>query len=501
METSFDLNAPLFVFSSDQGKTPFTVGDACEGISIMGGTGSGKSSGSGAFLARKFLSAGWGGVVLTVKPTEKDFWVNVCKQTGRTDDLLTIEPGCKYVFNFLDYEASRNEGSYTRNIVKLLKTVIQSANEKENGISDQGFWEKALDMLLFNVIELCLLAYGKLTVRDMYDLVISAPQKGRRKAPGEGPNSFDRAFKLALQNVSAQVDAWKIILSPQEQELIRKDPDHGERMTTDQVRAAARLKFVDQFFSETYRDLADKTRSIVFFSCSSFLSSLLQEPIHSLFCRHASTYTPEDCFKAKKVILLHLPVKLYYDAGRDIQCLFKLIFQRTAERRNAEQEDRPLFLFQDEAQFFLMETDPLFQATARSSRVCSVYITQNLSSYYSAMGGDSFRSQHKVKVLLGTLAAKFFHANADNDGTNKYASDLIGQGYTEDTSRDSSFSDSFSIGRSSSWVLEPIIRPEYFNYLRTGGPQHNFLVDAYVHRQGRTFANGLNFKKITFHQF
>ena len=499
MKSSFDLNTPLFVFSSGQGTTPFTVGDACEGISIMGGTGSAKSTGSGAFILRKLISAGWGGVALTVKPTDKDFWVNICKQAGRIDDLLIIEPGCKHVFNFLDFEASRNEGSYTRNIVNLLKTVIQSAKQKENGISDQGFWEKALDMLLFNVIELCLLAYGKLTVRDMYDLVISAPQKGKRKAPGEGPNSFDKAFKLALQNVTAQVEAWKTTLSPQEQELVRKDPDHGDRMATDQVKDVARLKSVDQFFSETYRDLADKTRSIVFFSCSSFLSSLLEEPIYSLFCRYASTYTPEDCFKRRKVILLNLPVKLYYDAGRDIQCLFKLIFQRTAERRNIEQEGRPLFLFQDEAQFFLMETDPLFQATARSSRVCSVYITQSISSYYSAMGGDSFRSQHKVKVLLGTLATKFFHANADDD-TNKYASSLIGEGYTEDTTRDSSFSDSFSIGRSSSWVLEPIIRPEYFHYLRTGGQQHNFLVDVYVHRQGRTFVNGLNFKKLTFHQ-
>ena len=49
---------------------PFTVRDACEGVLILGGLGSGKTSGSGALLAKKYLTNNFGGIVLTAKEDE-----------------------------------------------------------------------------------------------------------------------------------------------------------------------------------------------------------------------------------------------------------------------------------------------------------------------------------------------------------------------------------------------------------------------------------------------
>jgi len=49
------------------GGDSWRIKDACEGTMIFGGTGSGKTSGSGRALATSFLSAGFGGLVLCAK--------------------------------------------------------------------------------------------------------------------------------------------------------------------------------------------------------------------------------------------------------------------------------------------------------------------------------------------------------------------------------------------------------------------------------------------------
>jgi len=56
------------------GRDPWRIKDACEGTVIFGGTGSGKTSGSGRALAQSFLGAGFGGLVLCAKPEEPALW-------------------------------------------------------------------------------------------------------------------------------------------------------------------------------------------------------------------------------------------------------------------------------------------------------------------------------------------------------------------------------------------------------------------------------------------
>ncbi|MFM7858343.1 MAG: type IV secretory system conjugative DNA transfer family protein, partial [Flammeovirgaceae bacterium] len=223
----------------------------------------------------------------------------------------------------------------------------------------------------------------------------------------------------------------------------------------------------------------EKTRSIIDFSFISFLSRFMREPIYSLFCSKVSTVTPEECLKGK-IILLSIPVKLYGKIGRDAQIMFKYIWQRAMERRDPKYGQRPVFLWADESQNFLHEHDADYQATARSSRICTVYISQNLPNYFANMGG--IHSGHRVKSFLGTLNTKIFHANADIE-TNNYASDLIGQHYVEKLSEGASLgTGSISNSKSVSIELEKIVRPEQIVQLKTGGPANEFITEAYVHR-------------------
>jgi hypothetical protein len=106
------------------------------------------------------------------------------------------------------------------------------------------------------------------------------------------------------------------------------------------------LKFLDQFFFDSFINLSEKTRSIIDFTFAGFLFRLLREPVYSLFCRDDSTVTPEDSLRGK-IILINLPVKIYHKVGRDCQILFKYIWQRAMEKRSVAANAQPLFLWAD----------------------------------------------------------------------------------------------------------------------------------------------------------
>ncbi|MVM34459.1 TraM recognition domain-containing protein [Spirosoma sp. HMF4905] len=496
----YDLDQPLIDLISAVERTSWTARHAVEGVQIFGGIGSGKTSGSGRLFAHKYLINGFGGLVLTVKPDEKLIWQEYCQQTGREDDLLILEPGGQHSFNFLNYVSAveDGEGSLTDNIVQVLKTVIRSGQEQNSGRSDDAFWESALDMLIFNILDLCKLAYGQVTVSQMFDIVQTIPKPDEHLQLNPATyvgKAFDQAFEKARHVVAEQVAHWSASRPEKERQLFKDDAIfHTELL---EVLPEARLiKALDHFFFDNFIYMSDKTRSIIEFSFTAFLFRLSREPIYSLFCHRPSSFTPEDSLNGK-IILINLPVKLYHKVGRDVQVLFKYIWQRAMEKRNIVENGRPVFLWADEAQTFLHEHDAEFQATARSSRVATVYISQNLPNYYASMGGH--KSEYRVKSFLGTLATKVFHANADIE-TNRYASELIGEIYFEEETQSTTVAENFSQTKARSLKLERIARPEEFMRLKTGGPLNNYLVEGYLHRQGDRVMKGFNHVKMIFSQ-
>lgn len=497
MQPSFDFEQPLFVFSSDGNKLPFTIRDSVAGgVAVFGATSSGKSSGPGAFLAKKYLAAGYGGCVLTTKNTDKGDWIEYARATNRLDDIIVVEPGGTAFFDFLSYEASRSKASsYTQNVAETIKVVLRADKEKTTGNNSDPFWENAIDQVIFFTLELVLLAYGRLSVQQLYDVALSAPQKGQKTEPGQRKSAFTQAIEKAQRNIDAQTTQFIDALPKTDKEKIER-PENFEKMVLDGVPDVVRLKAVDQFFAETYRNLAEKTRSIVSFSWTGCLFTLMKEPIYSLFCRHTS-FTPEDSWDGK-IIIINLPVLEYHHAGRMVQGLFKYIWQKAMQRRKPSVDPRPVFLFIDEAQNFLNEHDASFLAVSRSSLIASVFISQSLPNYYAFMSGEGYKNEYKVKSLLANFSMKIFCCNTCVD-TNRWASELIGDGYTETTSRDITVSGDFSSSRSMSYELEPMVRPELFGLLHQGGPE-GFIVETIVHRQGKLFDNGHNFKKVIFKQ-
>jgi hypothetical protein len=141
-----DNDEELLAFGAGQ-KRPenfWCLKDAFEGTQIFGGTGSGKSSGSGQAIARAFLEANLGGLVLTAKTDEVLTWKTYAKETGRESDLLIVGEDAPYRFNFLRYELQRPGAGagHTENLVNLFCTVLETAERSKgsSGTSD-AYWQ------------------------------------------------------------------------------------------------------------------------------------------------------------------------------------------------------------------------------------------------------------------------------------------------------------------------------------------------------------------------
>ena len=109
-----------------------------------------------------------------------------------------------------------------------------------------------------------------------------------------------------------------------------------------------------------------------------------------------------------------------------INVILKLIFQRAWLRRKLSESPNPVFLWQDEFQYFVTRRDNFFQQTCRGSRVAVVCLTQNILNLSEELGEAEPGS--KTKSFFGNLGLKIFHQQNDMV-TATFAADQIGKTY------------------------------------------------------------------------
>jgi hypothetical protein len=467
---------PLLTLGGD----PWRIKDACEGVMIFGGTGSGKTSGSGRALATAYLDAGFGGLVLCAKPEEPELWCRYAAQTGRSADLIRFGPDNGYSFNFMDYECRRPGAGagLTENLVNLFIEVSGLGMGASGGGGSDAFWERAMKSLVRNCVDLLLLSGETVSLPAMFEVIRSAApdlsQVGNEKWEKD---SYCAQCVETARHRSRGTAA---------------DADCGETIG---------------FWLKQFPALGDKTRSSLVATFTTLAESLTRGKMRDLFCR-GTTLTPESAL-AGRIIVVDLPVKEWAEIGRLAAVLWKYTFQKAVERRAHQpgQTPRPVFLWADECQSFASRYDTLFQATARSSRAATVYLTQNYPSLLAALGGER-EGRAVVDALLGNLGTKIFHANSDRD-TNQFAADLVGRRRqvlrNGSGGMNVSFGGSASLGTSSQHGagehMDYEIQPREFTGLRKGGPENAFAVEAMVFQNGRTWrSTDRTWQKIAFRQ-
>jgi hypothetical protein len=479
-----------------------------ESVAIFGGTGSGKTSGSGKTIAETLLRDGWGGCVACVKSDEPDFWIDLAAKNGRLNDVVIFDQ--TQGFNFLNYTLSRQGAGGIGGCVQSLVKLIDALGSKPQSYGGDGnpFFDKAMKQLLSNVVVALYSACGFVSIPHIIRFIETLPVNAGQNQPGTQAHADFLAASFMAQTMRRMFENPAKPLSQIERDRVAL------------------------FFSDFWAvRIPEETRGNIAITVAATLDRFQQGRLREMFCGQ-TTIVPEMCMTGA-IIILAMPILLWHEDGIAAQRLFKREWQNAMLMRNALDgrfRRRPCFFWADESQYLVDEDDTLFTSTSRSHRAAMLYLTQSISALYARMGGE--KSVSAVNALMGNFRTKIFHSNTDV-ATNEWAANLIGkemqwrknesftQGNTANAGQGASHSgkendprrppgfqishnggfgksEGFSEGYSEQ--LDYIVQPSAFSYkLRTGGPRNNFLVDAYMHR-AEPFNHGRNQLPMVFKQ-
>ncbi|MGA7234649.1 MAG: TraM recognition domain-containing protein [Bryobacteraceae bacterium] len=453
--------------------------DAVEGIFISGAPGSGKSSNVGKQFALGLLSApNSGALILTAKAEETPIWLQYAKDCGREKDVILFNEKSGHVFDPIAYEWNR-EGRGAgdiENVIDFFSTLV-SMGKKDVGQGHDPFWERGNEQLMRNVIKLLDLAGEQISIVSIDRCIKSLPT-----AAGEYE---DEAWQQ--ESYCAQ--------------LINSIKDRKDSLTPEQW---SDLDFATQFIFKKWPAFDERPRSSLEMTWSGMADKFLFNPFNRIFCGGTCTIAPEMTTHDGKIIIVDFPLLEYgFETARLIQVIIKLTFQRAWLRRNLAESGNPVFLWQDEFQYFLTRRDNYFQQTCRGSRVAVVCLTQNILNLAEELGEQQPGS--KTKSFLGNLGLKIFLQQNDIETCN-YASDQIGrewrfiEGYSGTASLDSHHA-----GISGSRQLTHIVEPVELTRLMKP-TSANPLAEAIVYASGRIFGasktkehpDGRNYLRVLF---
>jgi len=518
-----NLDTPLLRLSA---RDNFTLRDGCQGVHVFGGIGSGKTSGSGKALAHAYLRAGFGGLVLAAKPEEVQLWQDYAKATGRSNSVILFgEHGGG--FNFITYELARQGADGINSVIECLMRILEASrlSNPNAGRPSEAFWEDSTRQTLRNTVPVLYAGAGAVSIPDIVRYVSSAPTNPQQ---AYDTNWHERSFMF--QSLTAAKNAPVHSLS---------NSDFAK---------------VIGYWRDEYCQLDPKTRGNIAISLSTTLDRFNRGRLHRAFCTE-TTLVPELTFHGA-IIIMDMSALTWNEDGIIGQQLFKYMWQRAVLSRTslgAKHSHRPVFLWADEAQYFVNSFDADFQSTCRSARACTVYLSQSLPTYYSKMTGEN--AKHKADMLLGNFATKIFHNNADPE-TNRWAAETLGRSLQPRRSynegRSWSHSTGMSMGENTSWgtnsscgvssdghgnysttssfgsnqgggenrgrnrgrtgggtytdgyseTMDYEVEPAFFaRHLRTGGPANRNNVTALWFQAGRTFQDsGRNYLFTRFQQ-
>jgi len=411
------LDASLLKLSQSDS---FTLRDAVQGVLILGGIGSGKTSGSGKALAAAYLRAGMGGLVLCAKPEEADLWRRACVAAGRASSLIEWD-GANHRFNFLAYELAKQGADGLNSVVECLMRVLEIARAASPapGRTSEAFWEDTTRQILRNAIPVLFAATCTIRIADLLRFVRSAPSS---------PAMMDTAWQRDSFFYASYLKAAG-----------RLDDVIGERTVS--------------YWRNDFATLDAKTRGNILISLTTALDRFNHGWLHQAFCTD-TTIVPELCFHGA-VIVLNMPALTRNEDGIIAQQLFKYLWQRAVLSRNGlepAQQERPVFLWADEAQYFLNSQDAEFLSTCRGSRACTVFLSQSLPTFYAKIGGEN--AHDRVHHLLGNFATRIWHNNACAE-TNEWAARTLGRTMqrraTYNESEGSSSSYGMNMGTGDNW--------------------------------------------------
>jgi hypothetical protein len=459
-----------------------SIEDAFAGIALLGGPGSGKTTGPLAEITLNLLRHGFGILWLCAKVGEyEDRVLPTCKLAGRLSDVKRFAPDGAESCDLLSAELSAPGGSIDSAASMLDMLASSGGKQTSHGNGDAQFFQEMESKAFRRAIAVKWLATGSCSLVDLYMMFESAPL-----SEAEAHSEEWRAKSFL----------WKVLM-----EGMHKCPNHHD------------FALGARFFMQEWARLSDRTRSVCAAMTSNLLDKFMSGPMARMVASGQDTLDVTGFVLGGGVLACDMPVLRFQEQGVFTAIILKTLVQRATLRRDTHTNPRPVAIIADEAQFFMVPSqDMMMQTVARQSRLISVVAFQNLPMMYTALSGD-MKAQQEVDGWLSCHMTKIALANTCVT-TGEYFSKLFGYSW-EDVwgesipgSTDYSFSDDVfgrrqrsggapSFNRSPNW--RPDVPPEEFARLQKPSQGYPFA-QGFVFQGGRLFENGKTWKRVNFRQ-
>lgn len=433
-------------------------------ISVMGASGSGKTSTLGSLILLAHLTAGHGGLILSAKD-ERPRVEAACAYAGRRDDLVIVDETAAESVNFMGHIARTARSGSALAASEVLAAVGEALSSNRQGAATDPFWIEGPNRASRAALTLCQYADEAPSPERIARILGSAPQdRDERAEPDWQDSSYCAALiERAIENCSGDLP-----------------PD---------------LRQAVEYLLTDLPMLGDKTRSSLLETLATRIDYLCREPLHGMFSC-GTTVTPDDTFQGK-VILLDFQTLKNGQRAKIAAVIWKILFQIAVQARDPA-VGLPVFLMADEAQEHVLQRDAAFLAVAREYRCSVIYLSQTRSNYDSVLGRGA------ADALLGNFQT---HAFLSNVGvTNEWAAGLlaktwqnhvsISQGGNEKAGSATGVQSTFNASLSKSF--DDQIPPHSFTQLRSASPQNGGIADAVVFTSGKSWASGKNYIRTTF---
>jgi hypothetical protein len=434
------------------------------GVSIFGAIGSGKTSSCMYPFADQILSyrasnkdERIGGLILEVKGDFCRKVKEILDRNGRGEDYIEISLDSEYRYNPLHNDLDAYALAFS--IASLLNNLF--------GKGKEPFWQQAYTNLVKFIILLHKVAYGYVTLFDVYQCAISPPVLEQKIFEAEEiilgrhfvaltPKVYgDRAEDLAGLGFvhDAKEDRYLAPAMPELRQTLRKravpfesrsllDPSQADPDRLEQLEA------VKRWFNEDWKRIEPKLRTSIVEGVSVFLSLFDDNPkVKRVFCPKPECYDPIKnagnqygkplpsfswLIEQGKICSLNFPIGMNPGLAKALGVMMKLDFERAVLNRvpaieaHPERHFRQVLFLCDEYQHFATvgENDPTgdekFFSLSRQPKCIPIIATQSISSLRSALPGDSWRT------LLQTFRTKIFLSLSD-DFSARTASELCGK--------------------------------------------------------------------------
>jgi len=448
------------------GNVPMTLDDMSASLFCNGGSGAGKTTGPLKLIIKSLFKLGLGALVTTAKVDDCDRILQYAKQTGRSDDVIVIDPSGINAIHLIQYlldltpQGSSRAISFTE-MLKIISEVFTTVSQE----TGEAFWRNERDRLAANVVTLIEAAEEQVSAILFLRVITSIPQST------EQMQSTD-----FLQSSTCMRLIDKVIQS---------ENDNIEVQMT-----------IDYLLKELPA-MGDRTRSSILADMLGIINRMVRGLFPRILGAKQNNVTPEMVYEQNKIIVLNTPPALYGEQGTIIQALFVYAFmQKTLQRDLKKNNNNYAALICDEFQTILSEKFLRYVSVSRSSRIINIFATQSIAACRVKIGG--MHANEVIEAFLGNMRTKIMMAHAE-PGSNDYSSKMIGQHMAQRKG--------FNVGAgtqnmssSATEFMKYLVEPYQFGLLKNGGKRNNYICEAYMIMTGRTFKGELPYMKVAFDQ-